>query len=149
MLVHWSNCEMGYGHESITHLDIGLVTDCNHRWLFQPKQSLGCTIDGKSTGSRRRQRDCARPPSGADAQGLTVTNVIELTNNGAGDRFRTDDLVLGKHALYQLSYTRSPSRQGELIEITVGAMDVKLSIREVIKCFARKFAKCFGFQRGI
>jgi hypothetical protein len=25
---------------------------------------------------------------------------------GAGDRFRTDDLVLGKHALYQLSYTR-------------------------------------------
>jgi hypothetical protein len=28
--------------------------------------------------------------------------------NGAGDRFRTDDLVLGKHALYQLSYTRSP-----------------------------------------
>ena len=30
--------------------------------------------------------------------------------NGAGDRFRTDDLVLGKHALYQLSYTRSPKR---------------------------------------
>jgi hypothetical protein len=29
---------------------------------------------------------------------------------GAGDRFRTDDLVLGKHALYQLSYTRSPKR---------------------------------------
>jgi hypothetical protein len=28
---------------------------------------------------------------------------------GAGDRFRTDDLVLGKHALYQLSYTRSPA----------------------------------------
>ena len=27
---------------------------------------------------------------------------------GAGDRFRTDDLVLGKHTLYQLSYTRSP-----------------------------------------
>jgi hypothetical protein len=27
--------------------------------------------------------------------------------NGAGDRFRTDDLVLGKHTLYQLSYTRS------------------------------------------
>jgi hypothetical protein len=26
---------------------------------------------------------------------------------GAGDRFRTDDLVLGKHTLYQLSYTRS------------------------------------------
>jgi hypothetical protein len=29
---------------------------------------------------------------------------------GAGDRFRTDDLVLGKHTLYQLSYTRSPVR---------------------------------------
>jgi hypothetical protein len=29
---------------------------------------------------------------------------------GAGDRFRTDDLVLGKHTLYQLSYTRSPFR---------------------------------------
>jgi hypothetical protein len=27
-------------------------------------------------------------------------------NIGAGDRFRTDDLVLGKHTLYQLSYTR-------------------------------------------
>src|SRR5208282_2905203 len=28
---------------------------------------------------------------------------------GAGERFRTVDLVLGKHALYQLSYTRSPA----------------------------------------
>jgi hypothetical protein len=26
---------------------------------------------------------------------------------GAGDEFRTHDLVLGKHTLYQLSYTRS------------------------------------------
>ena len=26
---------------------------------------------------------------------------------GAGERFRTVDLVLGKHTLYQLSYTRS------------------------------------------
>ena len=34
---------------------------------------------------------------------------------GAGDRFRTDDLVLGKHALYQLSYTRSPNRRDESI----------------------------------
>ena len=31
----------------------------------------------------------------------------EGRNLGAGDRFRTDDLVLGKHTLYQLSYTRS------------------------------------------
>jgi hypothetical protein len=37
-------------------------------------------------------------------------NVLSMCNYwgyyGAGDRFRTDDLVLGKHALYQLSYTR-------------------------------------------
>jgi hypothetical protein len=30
---------------------------------------------------------------------------------GAGERFRTVDLVLGKHTLYQLSYTRSPERR--------------------------------------
>jgi hypothetical protein len=29
---------------------------------------------------------------------------------GAGERFRTVDLVLGKHTLYQLSYTRSQNR---------------------------------------
>ena len=33
-----------------------------------------------------------------------------LGNRGAGDRFRTDDLVLGKHTLYQLSYTRPGTR---------------------------------------
>src|SRR5271167_3145453 len=35
-------------------------------------------------------------------------DLLELIEflNGAGDRFRTDDLVLGKHTLYQLSYTR-------------------------------------------
>ena len=82
MLGHCSNCEMGYVHESITHLDIGLVTNCNHRWLFQPSQSVGFTNDGKSTGSwaaRRRQRDSAGPSGGTDAKGLTVANAIELT----------------------------------------------------------------------
>ena len=82
MLVHCSNCEVGYVDESITHLDIGLVTNRNNRWLFQPSQSVGFTNDGKSTGSsaaRRRQRDSAGPPGGTDAKGLTVTNVIELT----------------------------------------------------------------------
>jgi class 3 adenylate cyclase len=40
-----------------------------------------------------------------------IEDSVELFwTNGAGDRFRTDDLVLGKHALYQLSYTRSPKR---------------------------------------
>src|SRR5208337_811305 len=34
---------------------------------------------------------------------------------GAGDRFRTDDLVLGKHALYQLSYTRTTGRTNLII----------------------------------
>ncbi len=43
---------------------------------------------------------------GATTVGET-SDVPELPElNGAGDRFRTDDLVLGKHALYQLSYTR-------------------------------------------
>jgi hypothetical protein len=30
--------------------------------------------------------------------------------SGAGDRIRTGDLLLGKEALYQLSYSRSPVR---------------------------------------
>jgi hypothetical protein len=34
------------------------------------------------------------------------TGELSHESVGAGDRFRTDDLVLGKHALYQLSYTR-------------------------------------------
>ncbi|GEM_PF-4927720 len=34
--------------------------------------------------------------------------IFAWDSDGAGDRFRTDDLVLGKHTLYQLSYTRSP-----------------------------------------
>ncbi len=33
----------------------------------------------------------------------------ESAFHGAGERFRTVNLVLGKHALYQLSYTRSPA----------------------------------------
>ena len=39
-----------------------------------------------------------------------IERTFDFLLNGAGDRFRTDDLVLGKHALYQLSYTRSPKR---------------------------------------
>jgi len=45
-------------------------------------------------------------------------------SNGAGDRFRTDDLVLGKHTLYQLSYTRSPLRGG-LNDLTGAGQQVK------------------------
>src|SRR5262245_20511115 len=39
-----------------------------------------------------------------DARQLFIIRQIFLT--GAGDRFRTDDLALGKHTLYQLNYTR-------------------------------------------
>ena len=46
---------------------------------------------------------------------------------GAGDRFRTDDLVLGKHALYQLSYTRSPIRENESISLSGTVAPVKSS----------------------
>jgi hypothetical protein len=37
---------------------------------------------------------------------------------GAGERFRTVDLVLGKHTLYQLSYTR-PARIEEPVSLIV------------------------------
>ena len=83
MLVHCSNCEMGYVHESTTLLDIGLGTNCNNGWMFQPSQPLGCTIDGKSTGSwatRGRRRDSARRPDGTEARAVikafTVANAI-------------------------------------------------------------------------
>jgi hypothetical protein len=79
MLVRCSNCEMGYVDESITLLDIGLVTNRNAGGLHQPKQSVGCTNDGKSTGSRRRQRASARPSGATDAKCLTIANAIELT----------------------------------------------------------------------
>ena len=80
MLVHCSNCEVGYVHEAITHLDISLVTNCSNRWLCHAEQSLGCAIDGKSTG-RSRQRHSARPSGAGDAKRLTVTvaDVVELT----------------------------------------------------------------------
>jgi hypothetical protein len=79
MLVRCSNCDMGYVHESTTLLDIVLVTSCNNGWLFQSSQSLGCTNDGKSTGSRRRQRDSAGRSGATDATGLTVANAVELS----------------------------------------------------------------------
>ena len=45
-------------------------------------------------------------------------------NYGAGDGFRTRDLLLGKETLYQMSYTREPVR--------VGASDLKnTSTREL------------------
>ena len=37
---------------------------------------------------------------------LAKRSLCDWDFRGAGDRFRTDDLVLGKHTLYQLSYTR-------------------------------------------
>jgi hypothetical protein len=40
---------------------------------------------------------------------------------GAGDQFRTGDLVLGKHTLYQLSYTRSPDQLSTL-SVTCGTL---------------------------
>jgi hypothetical protein len=50
------------------------------------------------------------PRDGRDSRAALLTLWIRERKLGAGDRFRTDDLVLGKHALYQLSYTRSPMR---------------------------------------
>ena len=53
---------------------------------------------------------------------------------GAGDRFRTDDLVLGKHALYQLSYTR-PVQKGRPRVVTARPTSVKSShARFCIEC---------------
>ncbi len=37
----------------------------------------------------------------------TVTNLSTTLACGAGDRTRTDDILLGKQTLYQLSYTRN------------------------------------------
>ena len=36
---------------------------------------------------------------------FTLTRILEDSLNGGGERDRTDDLVLAKHALSQLSYT--------------------------------------------
>ena len=49
--------------------------------------------------------------------------------NGAGDRFRTDDLVLGKHALYQLSYTRSRGRTRSFIGRSQPSQSDRRSLR--------------------
>jgi hypothetical protein len=58
--------------------------------------------------------------------------------SGAGDRFRTDDLVLGKHALYQLSYTRSVKPPERIL----------FTIRRVAACqiTARLTAGATGFR---
>jgi hypothetical protein len=69
-----------YVHESTTLLDIGLVTSCNNGRLFQPSQSVGFTIDGKSTDSRHWERDSARQSDRNEARAFskafTVTNAI-------------------------------------------------------------------------
>jgi hypothetical protein len=59
---------------------------------------------------RRIERPCNR--GNKRSIGRAISSRLEIVGDltGAGDRFRTDDLVLGKHALYQLSYTRSPKR---------------------------------------
>jgi hypothetical protein len=51
---------------------------------------------------------------------------------GAGDRFRTDDLVLGKHTLYQLSYTRSPlfSGQNKIIYWSLWQLSIQFEAQE-------------------
>ena len=78
MLVHCSNCEVRYVHESTTLLDIGLGADCNNGWMFQPSESVGFTTDGKSTGSRRRAsaRQSDGSEAGAFSKAFTIPNAI-------------------------------------------------------------------------
>ena len=94
MLVRCSNCEMGYVHESITHVDIGLGTNCNAGGLFHSSQSVGQPIDGKSTG---RHHDSAGHPGATDATGLTVTvaNVANVVVHSRGVTER--EPALGVH----------------------------------------------------
>jgi hypothetical protein len=70
-----------------------------------PKQAAGVR-------ARRAIEGCGEGPATApvryrsDARRSRTFLIQEIFLTGAGDRFRTDDLVLGKHTLYQLSYTR-------------------------------------------
>jgi hypothetical protein len=59
---------------------------------------------------------------------------------GAGDRFRTDDLVLGKHTLYQLSYTRPQALSSR------GRIDRFIRPRAACQTAARR---ADGFIRGL
>jgi hypothetical protein len=66
-----------------------------------------------ATSAQRQRRTSASPTHLLDdaRKAFAFAGFLDrLRIYGAGDRFRTDDLVLGKHALYQLSYTRSPNR---------------------------------------
>jgi hypothetical protein len=56
-----------------------------------------------------------------------------LKNFGAGDRFRTDDLVLGKHTLYQLSYTRSLLERAGIKDLSAQSARVNSASRNLAR----------------
>jgi hypothetical protein len=64
-------------------------------------------------------------PQRARLRGVTDKRLNSLRKTGAGDRFRTGDLVLGKHTLYQLSYTRSQAIDSEPAFLSARRADVK------------------------
>jgi hypothetical protein len=64
---------------------------------------------------------------------------IYVEKFGAGERFRTVDLVLGKHTLYQLSYTRPQASSSR------GWIDRFIGMRAPCQTAARRAG---GFIRG-
>ncbi len=67
-----------------------------------------------------------RACGGHDPWRCTRKTLALVGSFGAGDRFRTDDLVLGKHTLYQLSYTRSVTQISWKISIKLNQSRLKL-----------------------
>ena len=63
------------------------------------------------------------PPAGGRRRKLVIPRSLlrDAPNDGGARRDRTDDLMLAKHALYQLSYGpfQEPARAGELSSIVV------------------------------
>ena len=75
----------------------------------------------EASGLQKMPEFCQKVVSGGDGPiGRDSEKSLDFPRRftGAGDRFRTDDLVLGKHTLYQLSYTRSPFIEGRTRSFT-------------------------------
>ncbi len=83
--------------------------------------NLPCEVN-RSRARARTNRD--RTTIGRTLFLLSVWIIARFV--GAGDRFRTDDLVLGKHTLYQLSYTRSATERPWNISIKLNELRLKL-----------------------
>ncbi len=90
--------------------------------------NLPCEVD-RSRARPRTNRDrttIGRTLCGEHCKLISLERLDYARFVGAGDRFRTDDLVLGKHTLYQLSYTRSAKERSWKNSIKLNELRLKL-----------------------